>query len=195
MTGIYKITNRSSGRFYIGSAIDCQQRWHTHLHLLRRGRHPNPMLMAVFKSAGEAGLAFEVVEVIERLTDLIVAEQRHIDTAIAAGHAIYNIRLLAGSQLGFRHSAESRAKMSAARIGVKRGPRSPEVIARVSRSLIGRKGTRLGKHLSAETRRKISQARIGMKCGPRSEATKRKISESRKGIIPWNKGLKMEAAK
>lgn len=42
--GVYKITNKETGKFYIGSSVDIRQRWYAHKSKLRRGVHSNQHL-------------------------------------------------------------------------------------------------------------------------------------------------------
>lgn len=51
--GVYKITNLSSGRFYIGSAQDIYKRRHRHFRALRAGTHHNIFLQRVYNKYGE----------------------------------------------------------------------------------------------------------------------------------------------
>lgn len=70
-------------------------------------------------------------------------------------------RMGAGNPMyGKRLTKEARAQISARQKGKKRGPNSPESIAKMAAS---RKGKLLGIPLSKEHRKKISEARIGMK--------------------------------
>lgn len=87
-----------------------------------------------------------------------------------------------GRNKGYKHSIETRQKMS---ISQKGKHLSKETKEKLSKSRIGKfSGTR-----SEETRKKMSEAAKNRK--PVSEETKKKISEAKKGHIPWNKGLKL----
>lgn len=72
---------------------------------------------------------------------------------------------------GTKHSAESRAKISAALRGVARDP------AAVARSAEAKRGRKLGPH-SEETKRKMSAAHTGKKRGPHSQEHKENISKA-----------------
>lgn len=62
MMGVYKIENTVSGKFYIGSSVNMQKRWHNHLYALRRGLHPNRHLQNAWKKYGNESFLFSVVE-------------------------------------------------------------------------------------------------------------------------------------
>lgn len=111
--GIYSITG-PRGTVYIGSAEDIPRRWKSHRSQLRAGRHHNRLLQAAWTAAGEGAFAFSVVEGIASAADLVAAEQRHLDTAITTG-PVYNLAMdIRTPARGLIHTAESRAKMSAA---------------------------------------------------------------------------------
>lgn len=79
------------------------------------------------------------------------------------------------------------AAMAAGRVGKKRGPRPPHVLAAMhSPEAIAKSvAARLGRTVPVETREKISQSHMGLRP---SEETRQKLSDSHKGKIPWNKG-------
>lgn len=61
MTGIYKITNTTNGKCYIGKAKDIELRWKQHLKDLRNNEHDNEHLQSSFNICGESAFVFEVV--------------------------------------------------------------------------------------------------------------------------------------
>jgi acyl-CoA reductase-like NAD-dependent aldehyde dehydrogenase len=84
------------------------------LSQLRGGRHHNYRLQAAWNEHGEAAFAFTVIEEVADLADLVAAEQRHLNAALAAG-PVYNLALdVSTPARGLIHTAESRLKMSAA---------------------------------------------------------------------------------
>lgn len=179
-TGIYSITS-PSGNCYIGSAVNFDRRWSVHLHRLRKGNHHSPALQSAYLKYGEAALIFSKLFVCSR-GDLLFYEQRAID----ACRPKYNSCLIAGNSIGYRHTEESRARMSAfhagktlspehrANIGkrFKGVPRPPEIGARLSAALSGRKHT-------AEHRANNSTARKGIPRAPHAPETSAKISSAR----------------
>ena len=46
---IYRIRNILTGKFYIGSSIDIERRWHEHRLHLRTDRHANKHLQNAWK--------------------------------------------------------------------------------------------------------------------------------------------------
>jgi group I intron endonuclease len=153
-SGIYKISSPSGG-FYIGSAVNFSGRRRQHFHLLRFGCHHNIGLQRACKKYGIDALKFEPI-IICRREDLIFFEQRAIDVLKPK----YNGCFTAGSQLGRKHSEETKAKISANRKG--KGLHPPEWRRAASERLKGhpRWGPAV---LSEETRKKISAAFKGKK--------------------------------
>lgn len=142
-SGIYIL--RIGDGLYIGSAVLLQKRLRQHFNDLRAGRHTNKHLQRAFDKHG--GIDFEVIEIVSEPQQLVAREQFYIDTLKPR----YNIAPTAGSQLGFRHSAQSRAL--------------------ISRIQIGRK-------MSLETRRNMSAAKLGVKLTPEH---RRNIAASKMG--------------
>lgn len=82
---------------------------------------------------------------------------------------------------GRRHSAEARAKMSRTRTGLKRTPHTAETKAKMSAASKGRKK-------SLMHRLAMSAERMGKKRGPQSEEHRRKIAEGNKRT--WDSGAR-----
>jgi len=122
-SGIYCIRNLISGRVYVGSSIKLRRRLQEHRRQLRAGVHIAKAMQRSWNKHGEASFEFSVIEAVEA-ERLIEREQFWIDRLNAASRTKgFNSAPTAGNCLGVRHSAETRAKQSAARKGV---PKSPE---------------------------------------------------------------------
>ena len=81
---------------------------------MRCGRHHNYRLQTAWDEHGEGAFAFTVIEEVADLADLVAAEQRQLNAALAAG-PVYNLALdISTPARGLIHTAESRLKMSAA---------------------------------------------------------------------------------
>lgn len=69
--GIYKITNKVTGEFYIGASCHIARRWIGHVNELYRGRHPSKSLTESCRKAGyvvgdDNILDFIEIELLER---------------------------------------------------------------------------------------------------------------------------------
>jgi group I intron endonuclease len=166
-SGVYAIVHRESGKLYVGSAVDLKRRWREHRSRLCRNIHPSRRLQNAWNKHGENAFAFVVVRFCP-IANLIREEQRWIDETGSTGRRGYNASPTAGSQLGMKHTAESRARIAAASRGRKQ---TPEHRAKVVAALNGRKHT-------PEHRANIASARRGVKHSPETIA---KISASKRG--------------
>lgn len=163
---VYRISNVVNGKFYVGSAVHGAKRWYGHRHHLRCGTHPNQKLQMAWNKYGEASFRFSVVERVEDPAMLVEREQHHIDVLSPP----YNLAPKAGSLLGYRHTPEAKAKMSAAQKGrtlssetrrklaaLHRGKSRPEHIQEMLRS------AQIGKKHSPETIQLLVTQRTGKK--------------------------------
>ena len=144
-TGIYAIRNVTNDKRYIGSASSLKAREREHFRSLGRGRHHSIALQRAWNMYGAEAFVFERILYCDR-HNLLMYEQALIDGL----RPEYNIAPVAGSQLGYRHTDQTRQKMSVAR---RRNPSSP----------------RKGMTHTDEAKRKISVAKRGVKLGPYSK--------------------------
>lgn len=114
--GVYKIVNKITGEFYIGSAKNLRTRKNHHFHKLKHGRHVNKLLQEDFDVSGKEAFEFEVIALCseEETFDL---EQKFIDELSPT----YNLAPTAGNQSGYKHSEETKALISERTKGIKKG--------------------------------------------------------------------------
>lgn len=108
-TGIYVIENLQNGRRYVGSAMRFSKRWKEHQRGLARGNHHSRFLQRDWNKRGSEAFQFRVA-LFCKPEDLLFYEQALIDFYKPE----YNTAPIAGSQLGFRHSDETKIKMAEA---------------------------------------------------------------------------------
>ncbi len=173
---IYKITCTANKRIYIGSAIDLRRRKKEHFNTLRRNNHINQPLQNAWNKYSEQAFTFEILELVLPMS-LTAREQYWLDKLKPFSRKGFNIAREAGSQLGYKHTLESRAKMSNSRLGGISGNRgkkaSLEARERMRQANLGRKHT-------PETRERISQANRGKKRSPEACAKIGQASLGRK---------------
>lgn len=170
-SGIYQIRCKESGNLYVGSAVDFNNRWKMHLHLLNRGKHHSRHMQAAWIKYGESAFEFERLLICER-KDLLMYEQIVLD----AMSPEYNTAKIAGSCLGLRHSAETKAKQAAAKFGNKNtlGYRhTPEALKKLREKQLGVPSPTKGTRRSPEAIAATAAAHRGRK---RSPETRLRIS-------------------
>lgn len=140
-TGIYEIRNAQNGRRYIGSAVNVSKRWREHLRQLDDGNHHNRFMQRCWNKGGGRNVFVFSVILVCRPADLITYEQIAIDSL----RPQYNANPKAASMLGFRHSDETKRKLSAS--------------AKRTKNFTGRRH-------SEETKRLISEKKKGVKQYP-----------------------------
>lgn len=111
--GIYKITNVFNQKFYIGSAVDCLDRWMKHKSSANKQKHHSKHFQRSWNKYGTGGFSFEVIEIVENETDLIKREQFYLDTLKPWDRKIgYNICKIAGNLLGTKRTVRQKKMFS-----------------------------------------------------------------------------------
>lgn len=186
-SGVYCILNTLTDKKYIGSASGTIiGHWKMHLEQLREGIHVNKHLQRAWDKYGEA--AFEIITIELCKPESCIAREQHWLDFYKAYNPLYgyNICPTAGSMLGFKHSEESKQKLSL--IMQNRDPEirrlqgdklrgrkhTPEHIAKIK----AKSGNRKGVKLSEETKAKISAVQKGI---PKSEEFKAHLAKIRTG--------------
>ena len=171
-SGCYEILNTVNGKRYIGSAMHLKARWRAHRNELKRNKHKNQILQRAWIKYGEN--AFKFLPILTCPPSMLLFyEQQPLDKL----QPEYNILLVAGSSLGYKHSLEARAKIAEDGRNRKRGPLSIEHRAAISAGNVGQKQ----KPCSIETRARIGEASRNRKHPPCSPATRKKISKALTG--------------
>ena len=127
IAGIYSLTNKTTGKRYIGQTVYLNGRKGDHLLNLRRNQHNNDYLQKAFNKYGEEDFIFEVLEVVPKLENgandkdkLTEREQYWMDYYKAYDRDYgYNINPSASinPMQGKTHTDEAKAKMSEAAKG------------------------------------------------------------------------------
>ena len=174
-SGAYAITNVVNGKVYIGSTVNLKRRLDEHRRGLRGGAHGNPHLQSSWNKYGEDAFEFDILEYLDNLEELHLAEQFWVDIYREEGKTLYNLAIPGRSpMLGREHTEESKRQMSKSQKN--RPPTSEETKRRMSK-------TRKGKKPSKKHCQKLSEANRGKTL---SEEHKQKLSEASKAA--WARG-------
>src|SRR5574340_1223783 len=157
ISGIYIIQNLINHKVYIGSAIDLLRRYRDHKFCLKSNNHGNQYLQNAWNKYGKENFCFWAVEVIKEKNVLLEREQFYLDMFRVYPFGLYNIRLIAESNLGIKFSDESKRKISESKRG-RKGRKLSEVERQKLSILMKGKRLRLGLKNSDEAKRKVSEA-------------------------------------
>jgi len=175
--GIYQIRNTITQKVYIGSARYFFTRWKKHERLLNAGTHHNAHLQSAWEKYGASVFRFEVLEIVAKSKQLCATEQRYLD-AIPRKQR-YNIRHVAESNLGLRHTPITRQRMR----------ESNRHLSHTEEAKEKNRQAHLGKKATKSTRQKMSRTRKGRNqstehAAKRTAATARTLR--RKSILNWD---------
>lgn len=131
--GVYQIEHTASGKKYVGSAVRLKRRLSKHKTDLRGGYHHSQKLQRAWAKYGESAFVFSTIELVADETELLAREQHWIDTLQAVTQG-FNICPLAGNCHGRTLSPEHKAKLAASLTGRKRPTTDHENLAGVARS-------------------------------------------------------------
>jgi group I intron endonuclease len=199
-SGIYKITNNSNRKCYIGKAININNRWQKHISGFNHGKGVNSHFQSAWDKYGEESFSFEILETCETSDNI---------NEILSNKEIYYIQLYKSNQREFGYnktsggeggtqSEESNIRRS---LSLKKTLSDPNYKIARSLQVKGENNTFFSKKHSEESKEKMRDVKIGRKLseehrnkislhlintppfrGKRhSDETKRKISEKTKG--------------
>lgn len=197
---IYKITCLVNGKIYVGQTRQkLSKRISKHKYFSKRGR---PGVDAAIAKYGWENFTVEVLEVcpVKMLNEREIFWIRELNSKAPNG---YNLTDGGDGCTGFKHTAESRAKISAnhadcsgeknAFYGKHHSEESCKKISANHADVSGEKNPNYGKKPSPETLAKMSEAKMGENNPnygkPRPPETRAKMSASQKARLARKKAL------
>ena len=117
-SGIYKFTNLTTQKIYIGSAKNLRKRFTKHMFCLKTKTHHSLHFQNAWYKYGEDDFIYEIIEFVDDLNNLLNREQYYLDTLLFAQEYInnkntkflelgYNINPTAANRLGSKQSEEA----------------------------------------------------------------------------------------
>lgn len=162
ISGIYKITNKVNGKYYVGSSNNIKSRWRQHKSLLKKRKHHSNHLQNAWNKYGESNFDFTILEETD-IENLASEEQKHLDSIKNNNcqNECYNISFLSEkiemseatkqkiskSSIGKIISEETRKKLSEA---LKGRPISEEASKKRSERMTGKKRPELSRPVKKE---------------------------------------------
>lgn len=178
-SGIYVFENKVNGKKYIGKSYNIERRILHHINLLKKNKEDSPILNNAVSKYGIDNFDIYTLEECDAAS-LSEREKYYIKIHGTHGKNGYNATDGGEGMMGYKHTTESKKKISESKLGEKHpyfGKKLPES----HRKKMGRSGEKhpnFGKQMSDEQKSKISKAHFGKVL---SEQTKQKISvKSRK---------------
>lgn len=173
-TGIYKIINCIDGKVYIGQSINIENRFIVHISNINNNK--NSILYNTIRKYGIENFEFIIIEEIVDVNKLDERETYWIGHYKSNDRNYgYNIRLDCRTNRGFKHSVETKNKISNKTKGRKH---SIEHRLKISNKTKGRVPWNKGIKMSQESIKKRTQSRKNYK---HSNESKLKMSLSKKG--------------
>lgn len=169
MIGIYKIENKITKDFYIGSSNNIKKRFYFHQWNLQNQNHHSIILQRAFIKYGKENFELIILEECNQ-KELISREQYYLDTL----NPIYNINKIADNCTGRVLSKESRDKISLKNKGKKHSEKSKKKMSE----------TRLNNPLifTVEMKEKISNSKKGEKNPMYGKTYKTRIEAVKKAL-------------
>lgn len=173
-SGVYVITCLPTGKIYVGSSIDINERWLVHTTQLIKNKHHSRHLQFAWNKYGSDAFSIGVIEQCHP-AELLEREQYYLDMLQPFGNGGFNVSRKAGAPMaGLKHTPEARAKISTAGIG---RYVSPETRMKISES-------QKGKQMPSDFGTKMSAALKGRKLSP--EHNQRKSLGQKKCYVVIN---------
>lgn len=196
---VYLHVNKINGKKYCGiTSQKPENRWRNS----GKGYSDNPHFSSAISKYGWD--AFEHIILYDGITreEACMIEREYISAhQLTSPEFGYNATLGGDGTLGYKHTEETKNKMSRSRIGHMVTDETKEKISHANsgenNGMFGRTPWNLGIPCAESTKEKVSKSRTGKTAEENhpmfgklhTEESKRKMSESHKGCKAWNKGL------
>jgi len=195
---IYKAENKVNGKIYVGETLHkLETRIHDHFRM-----GGSPVFYNALKKYGIQNFSILVIDTAKSIKELNEKEKYWIKFYNCKVPNGYNLTDGGDGITGYIHTPEARKKISEKLKGRKReymvGDNNPMKRPEVRKKVSNSQKVYMSK---PEAKQKVSEKLRNRKFldehkeklrRPRSQESKKRMSESRRGKVPWNKGLTKE---
>lgn len=140
--GVYKISNKITGKYYIGYSKDIYQRWYDHRRKLKYGKHPNIILQHSYNKHTLEAFIFEIIHKFDNLEDAKNKELEYLEN-LEIRSILYN--------MNYNNSGGY----------YERTPESNKKISDANKKRIQDKNSFYGKKHTEEQKQKWSEQKLG----------------------------------
>lgn len=180
-SGVYKIENIKNGKVYVGSTQNIRLRRNNHVSDLRHDRHHNTHLQSSFNKHGEDNFKFYILEFCD-INRLKETEHYWIKKLKSNNREFgYNSRIYVSSNRGFRHSEQTKKKISISKKGVKIAEYNISEEMRKKKSEMCKEQNLLQYHTPEIEEKRLRNLREALCDKPISNKHKQDISKANKG--------------
>lgn len=166
-SGIYMITNLVNKKYYVGSAVNFNDRFYSHISTFKYNRNSKHLQNAYNKYGGE-NFEMEIIDIIENKDDLIIIETMYISLFDATNKIVgYNMCKIGNSNKGKICSKETKEKLRIINLGKKMSEETKRKMSKVWETRI----------ITEEYKKRLADSRKNIII---SEETRNKMNETRK---------------
>jgi group I intron endonuclease len=109
--GVYKIKSLIDNKIYIGSTKNLYGRNLHHFECLVGNYHRNFKLQRFSNKHGINNLEFEIIEIVEKIEDLLIKEQYYIDLYNSCDNGFNIVPIVESTTNGYKHTDETKIKI------------------------------------------------------------------------------------
>lgn len=110
--GVYRFTNLTNGKSYVGSSVNLSRRFYTYYNVNHLVKQISSLICRALLKYGYSNFSLVIFEYCKP-TDSVKREQHYLDLLKPPD----NVLKTAGSSLGHKHHSETKAKISQALLG------------------------------------------------------------------------------
>jgi group I intron endonuclease len=181
-SNIYVITNKINNKKYVGQTINPNSRFNQ--HIISSKKDTNIFLYNAINKYGNENFSFDLVEIDIPIEDVNEREKDWISKLKTKKPYGYNLTDGGEGTLGYKHTNETKEKLSKMKKGVPNHPQTEETKRKISKANKGRKMSpesiekakkaKIGKKLSAEHKNKLRATLTGM---PKPQSQKENLKK------------------